>query len=157
MSMRRSAEAAFAMVALIGCGSQTTSSFVPAASRPMATPVATRATPSARPVPSRSVSPTSSLPPSASAGSGLTRDQAVALAMQIPDVARRKPWVLSAHLEQWGNDHRFSVKTPAPEPSRLVWVIDLAYEEPSPTGGAGWDVVLDYVTGEVLSFAQWVG
>ena len=46
--------------------------------------------------------------------------------------------------------------TPA-EPTRVVWNIELAFQEPGPTGGAGWYVVLDAMTGDVLGIAQWVG
>jgi hypothetical protein len=77
--------------------------------------------------------------------------------MQISEVSERSPWVLSARLEHWGDDYHYTQASPAPDPSRLVWVLDLAYEMPGPTGGAGWYVVIDYETGDILSFSQWVG
>ncbi len=143
MAVLRTIVLSSAMFAFIGCGEMFP-----------VTPIATTlpsATPRTSAAPSRTTQASPSVTP------GLTRDQAVAVALQIPEVAQRNQWLLSARLEHWGDDYHYPDTSPAPEPSRLVWVIDLAYQEPGPTGGAGWYVVLDYKTGEILSSSEWVG
>jgi len=57
-------------------------------------------------------------------------------------------------VEQWGAHWGNSLVSPSPKPSTLVWVIDIG-EQPSPTGGEGWYIVLDYKTGELLSLSHW--
>lgn len=63
--------------------------------------------------------------------------------------------LVSARVERWDARRWWSLVDPSPEPSRQVWVVDLG-ERPSPTGGQGWYVVLDYETGEVLALNEWV-
>jgi hypothetical protein len=155
MTMLRAVALSIGAVAIIGCGAQITSTAETVMTTP--TPRPATSSPTASPSPSQSPSPSPTLRTSPSAKAGLTREEAIAAVMQIPEVAERKPWLLSARVEHWGDDYRYPETSPAPEPSRLVWVVDVAYESPSPTGGAGWFVILDYQTGEILSFSQWMG
>ena len=80
------------------------------------------------------------------------------MARQAPGDFDRDAPLISARIERWGDYPvpRYSLVSPSPEPSRLVWVIDLG-ERPSPTGGQGWYIILDYETGELLSLTNWIG
>jgi hypothetical protein len=88
---------------------------------------------------------------------GLTRDEAIALAMDLPDLPDVQPRSSSAQLEHWADNVHYTNLDPTPEPSRQVWVVNVAYGIPGPTGGEGYVVVLDYLTGEVLALSHWVG
>jgi hypothetical protein len=44
--------------------------------------------------------------------------------------------------------------SPAPSPDRLVWRVRLG-ERPSPTGGQGVDVIIDFWDGRVIFAAEW--
>jgi hypothetical protein len=63
--------------------------------------------------------------------------------------------LISARVENWGEGHWYSEVSPTPAPTRRVWVVNIGYDDPSPTGGEGWYVVLDYGTGEILSLSHW--
>jgi hypothetical protein len=107
-----------------------------------------------------SPSPVESASPSPSASpwprGELARDEAIAIAKDAIDRIDARHEVLAARLETWGDrPARYSLVSPPPEPTRVVWYIDIGYQ-PSPTGGEGWEIVLDAQTGEVLSLLEWI-
>ncbi len=120
-----------------------------------AAPSSSQDSPSISSTPSPSIPPLPSVTPSPSLRVGLTREEAIALARLAPGDFERDAPLLSARVERWGDEPRYSLVSPSPEPSRPVWVIDIG-EQPSPTGGQGWYIVLDYETGELLSLTDWV-
>jgi hypothetical protein len=88
------------------------------------------------------------------AQSGLTREEAIALARQVPGDFDHDSPLLSTRVERWDDQPRYSLVSPPPSPATLVWVITLGVQ-PSPTGGHGWDIVLNHDTGELLSLTEW--
>lgn len=109
-----------------------------------------------------------STPPSAShvltgtagptpAASGITREEAIAVAREAaPRYATAD--VLSAEVGRFGDlVSAFTVQhfSPVPTSDRLVWKVTLG-EQPSPTGGQGTDVVIDFWDGRVILATEWV-
>jgi hypothetical protein len=100
-------------------------------------------------------SPTPSLVPNPSPTRALTREEAVARARQFLGERDGNEPLLTARLQPFGALGWRAHVSPAPGPSTLVWVINFG-EQPSPTGGQGWYVVLDAHTGEVVFSSAWV-
>ncbi len=104
------------------------------------------APPSASPVPTAAATP-----------SGMTRERAIAVARgAAPRYANAD--VLSAEVGAFGDlvsaftAQRFS---PVPTSDRLVWKVTLG-DQPSPTGGQGADVIIDFWDGRVILTTEWI-
>lgn len=89
--------------------------------------------------------------------SGITREEAIAVARAAApryatagvlhaDAGRFDDFVPAFTAEHY---------TPVPAPDRLVWRITLG-EQPSPTGGQGTDVIIDFWDGRVILATEWV-
>jgi hypothetical protein len=99
--------------------------------------------------------------PAASAGptpaaSGITRDRAIAIAREAsPRYATAD--VLRAEMGPFGDlVSAFTAQhfSPVPTSDRLVWKVTLG-EQPSPTGGQGTDVIIDFWDGRVILATEW--
>lgn len=104
--------------------------------------------------------PASSQFPAVTAGSpasGITRDRAIAVAREAaPRYATLS--VLGAELGRFGDVvSAFTAEhfSPVPTPDRLFWKVTLG-EQPSPTGGQGTDVIIDFWEGGVILATDWV-
>jgi hypothetical protein len=108
------------------------------------------ATVSPAPVPTGTIGP-------APAASGITREQAItAVRAAVPRYATAD--VLGAEegrFEDLVSAFTAEHFSPAPAPDRLVWRITLG-EQPSPTGGQGTDVIIDFWDGRFIFATEWV-
>jgi hypothetical protein len=106
--------------------------------------------------PSPSHVPTGTVGPNP-AESGITREQAIAVAREaVPRYATAD--VLSAEVGRFGDlVSAFTAEhfSPVPTSDRLVWKVTLG-EQPSPTGGQGTDVIIDFWDGRVILASDWV-
>jgi hypothetical protein len=88
---------------------------------------------------------------------GITREQAIEAARAaVPRYATAD--VLNAEMGRFADlVSAFTAAhfTQAPAPDRLVWRITLG-EQPSPTGGQGTDVIIDFWDGGFIFATEWV-
>jgi hypothetical protein len=96
-------------------------------------------------------------PPGSPAASGVTREVAInaarAAAGRFANAAVLKADV--GPLEDFVSELVAAHISPAPSRDQVVWRITLG-EQPSPTGGQGVDVFIDYRDGRVLFVGDWV-
>lgn len=89
--------------------------------------------------------------------SGISREQAIAAArVAAPRYAADD--VLRAEIGRFGDlVSAFTAEqfSPVPAPDRLVWKITLG-SQPSPTGGQGTDVIIDFLEGRFILATEWV-
>jgi hypothetical protein len=105
---------------------------------------------STAPAPSGTISPTA-------AGTGLSRDQAIAIARAAAP-RRGGAAVLQAEVGPFadlGNAHAASRVSPPPTPERLVWRVNLGTDS-GPLQGDGTIVILDFQTGSVIQVFDWI-
>jgi len=97
------------------------------------------------------------VPTATAVPSGITREQAIAVAREAaPRYATAN--VLSAEVGAFGDlVSAFTVQhvSPVPTSDRLVWKVTLG-EQPSPTGGQGADVIIDFWDGRVILATEWI-
>lgn len=95
--------------------------------------------------------------PSEPPRSGISREQAIEAARAAaPRYANAD--VLRADSGRFEDlVSRFTAKhiSPRPSPDQQVWLITLG-ERPSPTGGQGTDVIIDFVDGRIIFATEWV-
>lgn len=107
----------------------------------------------APPSPSQVLTGTVGPNPSAS---GITREQAIAVARAaVPryataDVLRAEMGRFDEFVSAFAAEHL----SPPPSPDRLVWKVTLG-EQPSPTGGQGTDVIIDFWDGRIIIASDW--
>lgn len=92
----------------------------------------------------------------ASPATGLTRDEAIALARKATTRFANEG-VLDAQVSTWGELDRWTPPDapPTPAPGTRIWVVNLGYQS-GPLMGQGVIVALDYFDGRVLNATEWI-